>query len=287
MHPAASLILFTTLSGAGFGLLALQGLGLAAGQGWEGAASFALGFSLALAGLAASTFHLGRPERALKAFREWRSSWLSREAWLAAATLAAMALFALLRLSGLPALAIGAAGAALAALTVVATAMIYAQLRTVPRWHHWSTPAIFLAHAATAGTLLAGHRLAGAILVLATGAAQFAAWRIGDARAGAETTTTETATGLWRLGAVRPFEPPHTGESYLTREMVFVVGRRHALKLRAVALAVGYAAPLLWLAIPGGTVTAALAAISHICGTLVTRWLFFAEAEHVLARYYR
>ena len=287
MHPAASLIAFTTLSGAGFGLLAFMGIGLGVTRGWAGAGLFGLGFGLALTGLAASTAHLGRPERALKAFREWRSSWLSREAWLAVAALGTLALFAALRQAGLPALVPGLFGAALALVTVAATAMIYAQLRTVPRWHHWSTPAIFLAHAVTAGAVLSGLRWPAIILLLGTALAQFLAWKSGDARMTTSTTTRESATGLGHIGQVRPFEPPHTGDSYLTREMVFVIGRKHALKLRSIALAVAYFAPVAVLLVPWHPLTTALAAALHLGGTALTRWLFFAEAEHVLSRYYR
>ncbi|WP_375261622.1 dimethyl sulfoxide reductase anchor subunit family protein [Palleronia sp.] len=283
MHPAASLILFSTLSGAGFGLLAMIGAGLARTTGWVGLAEAALGFALALIGLAASTFHLGRPERALKAFREWRSSWLSREAWLAVAALAVMAIATTLRLAGLPALPVGFVGAALSLATVAATAMIYAQLRSVPRWHHWSTPATFLAHAITAGTLLAGHRLAAALLLTALAVAQFAAWHAGDRRTGP--TTRESATGLGPH--VRPFEAPHTSDNYLTREMVFVVARKHRVRLRSIGLALAYLAPLACLAIPPAPLALPLAALLHLCGTLIVRWLFFADAEHVVARYYR
>ncbi|SPJ24217.1 dimethyl sulfoxide reductase anchor subunit family protein [Palleronia abyssalis] len=283
MHPAPSLIFFTTLSGAGFALLALACLGIAPSTGWGGLLEFALAFGLALSGLAASTLHLGRPERALKAFREWRSSWLSREAWLAFGTLGLGGLTAILSLTGLPALFLGLPTALLAIATITATAMIYAQLKTVPRWHHWSTPALFLAHAATAGTLLAGHRLPAAILLVLTAAAQFAAWKAGDARTGP--TTRESATGLGPK--VRPFEAPHTGESYLTREMVFVVGRKHRLRLRSIGLAAAYLAPLAFLAIPPAPLALPLAALTHLGGTLVIRWLFFAEAEHTLALYYR
>ena len=83
MHPAPSVILFTTLSGIGFGLLAFLGLGLPLVTGWLAFAFFAVAYLLAVGGLLASTFHLGHPERALKAFSQWQTSWLSREAWAA------------------------------------------------------------------------------------------------------------------------------------------------------------------------------------------------------------
>ncbi len=283
MRPAGSLLVFTVLSGAGLGLLALAGLSLAPVRGWTGLWVFLAGFGLAGTGLGASSFHLGRPDRALKAFREWRSSWLSREAWLAAATMAVMALYAAAQFVGREAAPLGWLGAALAAATVSATAMIYASLRTVPRWHHWSVPGLFLGYAATAGTLLAGWEGPGAVLLVLTGAGQALAWRAGDRRVAAAPEDTGSATGLTPMGRVRPFEAPHTGESYLTREMVFVVARKHAARLRLLSLAVGFVLPLLLCLLP----LAPLAGAVHVAGAFGTRWLFFAEAEHVLRHYYR
>ena len=83
MHPALSVILFTTASGAGYGLLFL--IGLLTGTGflpesrWFAVAAFGLSLGAISFGLLASTFHLGRPERAWRAFSQWRTSWLSRE----------------------------------------------------------------------------------------------------------------------------------------------------------------------------------------------------------------
>ena len=83
MHPAPSVILFTSLSGLGFGLLFFLGLGMPASSGLVAFVFYAIAYAFAVGGLIFSTFHLGHPERALKAFTQWRSSWLSREAWLA------------------------------------------------------------------------------------------------------------------------------------------------------------------------------------------------------------
>ncbi len=87
MHPAPSVILFTTLSGLGFGLLIFLGLGLPPVTGWTAFWFFLIAYVLAVGGLMASAFHLGHPERALKAFTQWQTSWLSREAWAAVAAL--------------------------------------------------------------------------------------------------------------------------------------------------------------------------------------------------------
>ena len=79
MHPAPSIIMFTALSGVGFGLLIWLGLGVPALSGWAAFWAFGLAYGLSVVGLISSTLHLGHPERALKAFSQWRSSWLSRE----------------------------------------------------------------------------------------------------------------------------------------------------------------------------------------------------------------
>src|SRR5437763_16403549 len=99
MHPALSIVFFTTASGAGFGLLLLLGLGVPLGllpvNPWFGVAGLASAFALAAGGLVSSAFHLGRPERAWRAFSQWRSSWLSREGVLSVATLVTGLVFAI------------------------------------------------------------------------------------------------------------------------------------------------------------------------------------------------
>ena len=95
MHPAPSVIAFTVLSGLGFGLLIFLSLGAPAVTGLNAFLFYSFGFALTVGGLAASALHLGRPERALRAFTQWRSSWLSREAILAVAALAVTGLNAI------------------------------------------------------------------------------------------------------------------------------------------------------------------------------------------------
>ena len=157
MHPAPSIIAFTTLSGLGFGLMAWLGIGAGAFGRLDAFLLCCLAAGLAGAGLLASMLHLGQPRRFLKAFSQWRSAWLSREAILAMATFAAFGVFgALWVLLGLRSPWLGGPAAALALATVGATAMIYAQLRSVPRWHSPLTPLVFLLAALAGGALLAG-----------------------------------------------------------------------------------------------------------------------------------
>lgn len=287
MHPAPSIILFTSLSGLGFGLLVLLGLGFPGVTGWVAFAFFAIAYALSVGGLISSTRHLGHPERALKAFTQWRSSWLSREGWLAVVTLIVMAIygaglvFADTRFSLL-----GYLGAVLSLATVFATSMIYTQLKTVPRWNHWTTPLLFVAYAIAGGTLLAGQTTVAIWLLLALGVIQIVAWFDQDRHEAASETSLATATGLGTIGKVRAFEPPHTGSNYLTNEMGFRVARKHAAVLKVAALVLAVILPVAFLLIPFSHVFAALAVLTHIAGVLVQRWLFFAEAKHVVSLYY-
>lgn len=286
MHPAPSVILFSTLSGLGLGFLAFLGWGALQPSGWAAFLLWALGYGLALGGLMASTFHLGNPRNALKAFTQWRTSWLSREAWAAVATLVVLAPVALADIFGLalPRL-VGQIGGTLALLTVFTTAMIYTQIRAVPRWHHWLTPVMFLTFALAGGAMLADRAWAPVLLVV-TGIMLLAVWRIGDgafARAGQ---TMGTATGLDALGVPSVLDPAHTAGNYLKREMIFVVGRKHAAKLRKIALLLASVLPALILFLPSGVWGIALASCLHLAGALAARWLFFAEAEHVVGLYY-
>ncbi len=288
MHPAVSIILFTTLSGLGFGLLAFLGLGYPNVEGFTAFVFFALGFALAGGGLISSTFHLGHPERALKAFTQWRSSWLSREAWFAAITMVVMGIYAFaLVILGIRLIPLGILGAVLCVGTIFTTSMIYTQMKTVPRWHHWSTPILFFAYAIAGGALLAGQTTLAPMLILALAAFQLWAWQSGDARFRTSGTTLATATGLGNRGDVRSFEPPHTGGNYLTREMVHVVARKHAMKLRIIGIVLFAMIPwVILFVLPFSHILAAIAVLSHLAGALVSRWLFFAEAEHVVGLYY-
>ena len=287
MHPARSVIAFTTLSGLGFGLLFWLGLGKPGVTGVSAFAFFAIAYLLAVGGLIASTFHLGHPERAWRAFSQWRSSWLSREAWASVAALLVMGVYgAGLVFFGTRWTALGMLGAGLSMVTVFTTSMIYTQLKTVPRWHSPLTPVLFLSFAIAGGALLAGQVTLAKWLLLLAGGVQLTWWAQGDRAFGASSTDLATATGLGNIGKVRAFEPPHTGTNYLLDEMVHVVGRKHARKLRIIGFTLAFALPLLFIWLPFSHAMAGLAVVSMIAGMFVSRWLFFAEAEHVVGLYY-
>lgn len=287
MHPAPSVIFFSTFSGLGFGLLVFLGLGIHVPTGMTAFIFFALAYLLAVGGLISSTFHLGRPERALKAFTQWRSSWLSREAWCAVAALVLMALYG----AGLVFFAqrwtlLGLLGAAASLGTVFTTSMIYGQLKTVPRWNTLYTPANFLSLCLAGGALLAGQVTFALVLLTVAGGIQIAAWLRGDNALARSGTNMQTATGLGSVGTVRAFEPPHTGTNYLLREFVHVVGRKHADKLRIISIVLMSVLPVILLLLPFNHWLGLIAVVAHIAGVLTARWLFFAQAEHVVGLYY-
>ncbi len=291
MHPAGSIIAFTTLSGLGFGLMAWLGLGVQHAEGWVAAVFCVFALALAGIGLFASLLHLGNPQRAWRALSQWRSSWLSREGVVAIAAMGVFALYgALWAFADLRIAPLGWLAAALALATVYCTSMIYAQLRTVPRWRRWSTPVLFLLYALAGGAILADEVVPAVVLLAAVWALQIHAWREGDGALAASGSTVETATGLGRIGKARLLEGPHTSPNYLMKEMVFVVGRRRASALRKVALGLGGALPLLILllfpVLPAPHTFGGIAVIAHLVGVAVSRWLFFAEAEHVVGLYY-
>lgn len=302
MHPAPSLIAFTVLSGLGLGMMAWLGLGLggesAGAFGWIAVAAALV--STGVGGLA-STSHLARPSRARLAFSQWRSSWLSREACLMVATVAVFLVYAGIWLfAGVRNDVLGVATAVLAMATVYATAMIYGQLRTVPRWSATPTRWLFVALSLASGLLgvAAAMGLAGGAMsiwlpsggLLVAGAVAYW-WQTvaGATTRGADGSTLATGTGLGGTGGrVELMAPPHTEANYLLTEMAYEVGRRRARPLRRLGMVFGFAVPValvvISLAVGGGLYVLAL--VSHLAGIAALRWLFFAEAEHVQALYY-
>ena len=313
MNPAFSVILFTTLSGAGYGLLfawvsGTFGYSLIENTNANEMArglAFAAGFALVTIGLLSSMFHLGKPQRAWRAFSQWRTSWLSREGVVSILTYAAIVGFLLAtRFGDARMLKIAGASIAICSIaTVCCTGMIYASLKTVPAWCVRGVIPIYLLFALLTGGLLYTAILssAKATPALSTGALvniasaqlilavlKWKYWRDIDRIV---LPSREAATALEGIGKVTVFERPHTEANYLTREMGFVLARKHSRKLRAIALLLFAGVPLLALALawllPIVAVFALwIAALAALAGAFVERWLFFAEAKHMVMLYY-
>ncbi len=310
MHPALSVIFFTTASGAGYGLLFLLASSCAINPAsislYEILTMLALGLLFSSAGLLSSMSHLGRPERAWRAFSQWRSSWLSREGVIAS-------------FSYLPALLLGVLMwrndvwiamrlcaillAACAIATVLCTARIYSSLKTIHAWHNVYVLPAYLLFALLSGAIWniavrgwfssvcsVEALIATMLLLLLSVILKLRYWRFIDTTRSAS--TAETATGLGRFGQVSSFERPHTEQNYLLKEMGFVLARKHAQRLRRLVLLL-FAATFIVLGMLLlistsllSAVLATLAAITVSIGLLVERWLFFAEAKHLVTLYY-
>ena len=310
MHPAYSVIIFTSSSGAGYGLLVWLALARLTGA-WElgpvtAVVACLVGLALVTAGLLSSTFHLGHPERAWRAFTQWRSSWLSREGVFAVLVYPAALVFTAGWIwdgisPGLMSVA-AVATLVLSLVTVYSTSMIYASLKTIPRWSNGFVAPVYLIFALASGGLLF------AVALSISGAADFTTmilllfvvaiawiikwyyWRYIDTAK--PESDAGTATGLSELGTVTQLESPHTSENYLLKEMGYQVAQKHAVKLRRYALVLGMVIPLVLL-FAAGSMGGALQVVVLIvamavgrAGILVERWLFFAEAKHLVTLYY-
>ncbi|MEX0730099.1 MAG: DmsC/YnfH family molybdoenzyme membrane anchor subunit [Aquisalimonadaceae bacterium] len=308
MHPALSVIFFTVVSGAGFGLVALTAaldvLGGVPGLGAQGTlVAVFIGASLAALGLMASTLHLANPKNAWRAFFRFRTSWLSREAvfavlfyptvlgyllglWFAgsAAQSPWTAVFAVLSML-------------LALIIVFVTSMIYASLRTIPQWNSPLVPANYLLLSLASGAVLLSciSALAGApvqtvgtlalLLIFLAGVSKavYFFW-IGKPQG----PTINTAVGMTR-GQVRLLEAGQSSDSFLDREFGY---QAPASKLRRRRLAVYVLAFIMPFVLIVGllrtdsVVLAPFAVALLLAGLFIERWLFFAEARHTVNLFY-
>jgi len=311
MHPALSVIFFTTISGAGYGLLALLGVfaffDLVPEEQRFGMFSIGVALVLITAGLLCSTLHLGHPQRAWRALSQWRSSWLSREGVLAILTYIPALVFgfgwALGKNSdGIHAL-MGLLAAGLCIATVYSTAMIYASLKTIPAWNNHWVPLVYLALSVVSGLVLLNFLLllfgvnkplvaGGLCLVLALAwYVKTAYWRHIENLT--QTSTMETATGLGHLGKVSLLQAPHDQENYVQKALGFRIARKHADKLRRISIVLAFALPmalslLLLMQVSGwlATIAGLLSCVSVLAGIFIERWLFFAQARHSAMLYY-
>ena len=300
MHPAWSIIFFTTVSGLGFGFSTWIVFGLIDIKNiFQLIIIAGFAFCLICSGLLSSTLHLGHPERAWRALSQWRSSWLSREGVLSIFVLIALACWFLytFQYEKLP-LWINLIIMILILFTVYATAMIYASLKTVACWNQLLTPVCYLMFAISGGLLaiiwfisMIGQMvtfnliLILILLIISTWILKIKWWWNLDNNQ--SESSLATATGLGSFGKVRSLMPPHTSENYLQKEMGFVIARKHAMKLRTLSLTLGGIIPIAILL--SGTLSSILLGSSlliHLTGVFIERFLFFAEAKHVVTLYY-
>ena len=101
--------------------------------------------------------------------------------------------------------------------------------------------------------------------------------------------TMSTPTGLGKQ--VKALDPPNTGTTYVQEEMGYRIGRKHAYKLRPICAITLFVIPISLglIAIAAPTVSPFLSFVSILSaaiGIVIERWLFFAQAKHVVSLYY-
>ena len=307
MHPAFSILFFTTLAGAAQGLLVALALAQMAGVATEGnlvLRAVGLGVALLLAGLAASFLHLGHKMRAWRAVLMWRTSWMSREVIVMPAYIALAALWWLLLYTGSDgalARALPWAIVAGALLLWYCTAMIYACLRFIQEWAHWSTVANFILIGLASGSALACALAAsageGALLAalapwtaLATLLAALARWHSLRRNAALRPVSTlQSATGIPARKLVQKSMGMSAG-AFNTREFFHGASQ---LALRNVRWAFVLGLFVLPLALQLCALTSAAtwpwawAALLQAPSLIAERWVFFAQAKHPQNLYYQ
>ena len=314
MKPALSIVFFTVASGAGLGLLALLALADLCPVPLLSPEAVVRGIALALlliaAGLASSVLHLAKPSNAWRAFARFRTSWLSREAVVAALLFPVTFVYLVTVWSA----GAGTMRTVLAiAITLLAwgllfcTAMIYASLKPIRQWRTGWTPAAYLLLGHWSGALIAvalaigygGEAMRWAWLAAGLGVAALIAklgyWRHASDRGGRSALTLEQAIGVRQgvrppgisVAQARLFDVGHTQRTFLTDEFVFRLARQHAQAVRGAALALGFGIPLLWLATgPRHWAAATSVAMLALVGLVAERWLFFADARHTVRLYH-
>lgn len=305
MHPALSTIIFTVTSGAGYGLLILLGLARVAGlvtaiSSMQMLLMGSVGLVLVTVGLIASTFHLANPKNAWRSFARFRTSWLSREAVFAILFYPVCLMWLLFewRFGDSGSTLFIAMLTVLLALTVlVCTSMIYASLKTIRQWNNALTPVNYVLLGTMLGALfflfmtrqqgLADERLLliTLTLVLLAALAKLAYFVWIGQPAGP---TINTALGFSRA-TVRLLDVGHSADTFLTKEFGYQVAKTKLIWLRIVCVLTAFVIPFLLvsgLLGAAGVAHLMVAAISAFIGVFLERWLFFAEARHVVNLYH-
>jgi len=291
VRPAWSVLLLTTLIGAGQGLFLALFAARAQGRFLLIGCALVLGFLAA--GLLASFFHLGRPERAWRSAAMWRTSWLSRE-------VIALPLF--MALAGgygwTQSFAVGAAGVVACAALFVCTGMIYACLPFLQEWRTPLTVVNFMLLGSASGLTLACALAAWlapalarpfAAAALAVGAAAYLG-RVAALARNARLrpkSTLATAIGV-KHPRIKQIAQGAMGGSFNTREFFHGRPREVVRAARWTLLTLVFPLPALLL-LGGGTSVVALGAAFALqyAGLLAERWYFFAEAKHPQNLYYQ
>ena len=323
MHPAFSIILLTTLIGAGQGLF----LALYTGQLYSvfkllpvqnPAQFYVLGSLIALAllvaGLVSSFFHLGRPERAWRTASRWRTSWMSREVIALPAFMAAVAGWGLIHLMDWNpviftfretfeidlSLLAGAVATLLCFILFLCTGMIYACIKML---QEWATPLTVLNYTLLGGasgfmlaTVFAAWEGSGMTLffgiwaviltILACISRSASLFRNGHLR---HKSSLQSAIGI-RHSQIEQKAQGSMAGSFNTREYFHGASERKYRSVKWLFLLLVFPLPILLVSAGLGANLIGLigaAFLVQYAGLLLERWFFFAQANHPQNLYYQ
>ncbi len=300
MHPAFSVLTFTVMSGAGYGLAALLILGHLSGiNGLQDTnvllTSGILALALITLGLLCSMGHLANPKNAWRAFNRFKTSWLSREGVFAVLFYPFFLIYLLgvwtqgAEINGFISI-IGLLAALIAVVTLFCTSMIYASLKTIRQWNSSLTPLNYIVLGLMSGSIVLAaiqssltgsassilYQLATALLILGAIAKVIYLFWIGKPAG----STINTATGFTQA-SVRLLDQGHTSNGFLNNEFGYTVEANKIICLRVLMLVLAFLIPF-FLILSGSSTLTIIAALLTVSGLLVERWLFFAEARHVV-----
>ena len=304
MNPAFSVIIFTTLAGAAQGLVVTLAVAILCGvplaPGFAGIALI-VAEAMLLAGLGASFWHLGRPERAWRAVLMWRTSWLSREVIALPAFIGVIALWWLALRNDVRTPLLPLAAIVMAAALWYCTAMIYACIRFIQEWAQPLTVVNFTLIGLSSGLVLAsalgavlGEQALLQLTAPAAAAVTLVAWatRTLALRRNAALrprSTLQSATGI-RSPQLAQKAMGMSAGSFNTREFFHGASRAAIRWVKLAFILLAFALPTLlltWALIAQSTLGFVLALLVQVPGLLAERWFFFAQARHPQNLYYQ
>lgn len=323
MHPAFSVIFFTTLAGAGQGLF----LALYTGQLYSVfkllpaqdpvqfyAAGSLLALALLVAGLASSFLHLGRPERAWRSAAMWRTSWLSREVIALPAFIGSVAAWGLIHYLGWNpvlfsfgdntqvdlSLLVGAVTTLLCFTLFLFTGMIYACIKML---QEWATPLTVVNYTLLGGasgfmlaTVFAAWQGSGmtwffggwAVIITLLAFITRSASLYRNSRIKYKSSL-QTAIGI-RHAHIEQKAQGAMGGSFNTREYFHGASVRKYKNIKWLFLVLVFPLPLVLVSVGLGAHLFSLlvaAFLVQYIGLLMERWFFFAQANHPQNLYYQ
>ena len=307
MHPSKSIIFFTVISGTGYGifiglLFNILFIEISYSLNYKLFISL-VSFLMIVLGLLSSTLHLGHPERAWRAFSQWKSSWLSREGLVSVITFFPMVLFYYFwinNINGYVFLLIILCIFSL--LTIFCTGQMYATLKTIPSWNNSLVTPIYIFNGITVGSLFVYsinfyfnystflYEKFIIITIILNLLLKISYWILIRQKTD---TNIQTAVGI-KSKNISFFEGPHTGKNYLTTEMINKSNNKNNNFLRLTFCILTFIIPL-YMINQYSTLIAdqfilklsmIFVFILALVGMIIERYLFFIQSKHVVGLYY-